>query len=374
MRNCDRIAQSTIYTLIYTDLCRVSKSGSKAFAIYSECVLANERLGGLPEPDAGLADPAIGTLSAMTVEGEPSPSQLQTYYASLESRIGYFLVLGGTRHIGYYKAGIKWPFPINDALRRMENRLFEGLDLPSGAKVLDAGCGVGHVAMQMARRGLRVQGIDIVKNHVQWAQENIQAHGFGEVVNARWMDYHDLSKFEDGSFDGVYTMETLVHSSDPEQVLREFFRVLKPGGSLALWEYEHTDLTEARRAAADDPRGQQLIEEISLINKESSMPGNQAFTDGVLQGMVQKTGFQQIHKQDLTDNVKPMVKLFYLLAYIPWIIICWVGLQSHFVNTRAGAQAYPLIKRRLQVYSAFTAKKPSARGQSNGGPRERRVL
>ena len=316
----------------------------------------------------------------MKVDSEPPlssnskvASQLQKYYWSLESRIGYYLVLGGTRHFGYYEPGTKWPFPINDALRKMEDRMFDALALPPGSKALDAGCGVGHVAMQMSRRGLHVQGIDIMKEHVRWAQQNVQKLGLKKAVSVRWMDYHDLSAFEDASFDGVYTMETLVHAHDPGQVLGEFLRVLKPGGSLALWEYEHADFSKAHKSSAGNSQERKWIEAISQINRRSSMPGNQSFTDGVLYGMLEEEGFQDIKRQDLTENVMPMLRYFYVLAYIPWLIICCLGLQTHFVNTQAGAQGYPMVKRRMQRYSAFTARKPLGRVQRMGGPRERKV-
>lgn len=81
----------------------------------------------------------------------PKYSSPQSYYDTLESRIGYKLFLGGTRHFGYYDPGTIWPFPLTPALRRMEDYLYTSLDLPEGAKVLDAGCGVGHVARHLAQ-------------------------------------------------------------------------------------------------------------------------------------------------------------------------------------------------------------------------------
>jgi len=115
--------------------------------------------------------------SVMDTVKEPlmdSNTPLQRYYSAWESRIGYLLFLGGTRHFGYYQPGTKWPFPINSALRRMEDHLFKSLGLQPRAEVLDAGCGVGHVAMHLARKGLRVHGIDIVSNHVKWARQDIR--------------------------------------------------------------------------------------------------------------------------------------------------------------------------------------------------------
>jgi sterol 24-C-methyltransferase len=100
-------------------------------------------------------DPAINT-----------NHMLQEYYSSLESRIGYRFILGGTRHFGYYKTDKSWPFPISEALRAMENHLYNTLGVKTGEQVLDAGCGNGYVAIHMAKRGLSVQAIDVIGRHI----------------------------------------------------------------------------------------------------------------------------------------------------------------------------------------------------------------
>src|SRR5947207_1882373 len=102
-------------------------------------------------------------------------TSLQRYYNSLESRIGYRVFLGGARHFAYYESKNSWPFPIAPALRRMEDILFHRLGLEPGAKVLDCGCGVGHVAIHLARKGLRVVGIDIVDHHFSKVNQNVLA-------------------------------------------------------------------------------------------------------------------------------------------------------------------------------------------------------
>ena len=155
---------------------------------------------------------------------------LQSYYASLESRIGYRIFLNGTRHFGFYTPDTNWSFPINSSLRWMEEYLFNSLALEPGAFVFDAGCGAGWVATYLARKRLRVCGIDIVDRHLKWARENVKKAKLEHVVDIRKVDYHYLESFASETFDGVYTMETFVHATDPAHVLREFFRVLKPGG------------------------------------------------------------------------------------------------------------------------------------------------
>lgn len=284
---------------------------------------------------------------------QPNPS-LQRYYASLESRIGYWCFLGGTRHFGYYQAGTTWPFPINSALRRMEDRLFDSLNLHPGAEVLDAGCGVGHVAMHMARRGLRVHGIDVVSNHLKWAREGIRANGLDKEVSVRLMDYHNLDGIPNAALNGVYTVETLVHATNPERALGEFFRVLKPGGSIALYEYDHSDLDAVPKDVS-----QHLLESMEQVNGRASMPANKMFSPGTLQTMLERHGFRDVVVEDLSENVRPMARLFFLVAYIPYLLICVLGLQAWFVNTQAAVEGYRVLRKRLWRYVAVTAKKPS---------------
>ncbi|KGO40042.1 Mycolic acid cyclopropane synthase [Penicillium expansum] len=122
---------------------------------------------------------------------------LQSYYCSIESRIGYRLILGGPRHFGYYSRDTWLPFPLSHALRAMEDKLEALLDLGRGAYVLDARCGVCHVAIHLATKyGLKVQGIDIIDHHIVKARRNIAHSGLPEgQVAIRKMDYHHLDGF-----------------------------------------------------------------------------------------------------------------------------------------------------------------------------------
>ncbi|KAE8450722.1 hypothetical protein EG329_006067 [Mollisiaceae sp. DMI_Dod_QoI] len=285
---------------------------------------------------------------------------LQSYYSSLESRIGYRLVLGGRRHFGYWEKDTLWPFPITKALCAMEDHLFGNLNLQKGALVLDAGCGVGLVAIHMAELGLRVSCIDVVDRHITRAKANVHSSGFDGTVTVQKMDYHHLDGFADGTFDGAYTMETFVHATDPELALREFFRVMKPGGSIAFYEYDHDNLSKAPRDIRDS---------IDEINKYASMPSNARFKQGVLQQMMKEVGFEEITVQDLSVNITPMLRLFFVLAYLPFLLVKFFGLQSHFINTVAAVKLYQ--SRDYCRYIAVSAKKPSS-PETMSGMRERK--
>lgn len=111
---------------------------------------------------------ALSTVSSKRTIVDVKPA-LQAYFQSLESRIGYRLVLGGTRHHGYWKKDTWWMLPVSKALRRMEGKMFQHFSLSAGSQVLDAGCGVYHVALYMASPKLHVTGIDIVDHHLEKA-------------------------------------------------------------------------------------------------------------------------------------------------------------------------------------------------------------
>ena len=272
---------------------------------------------------------------------------LEKCYTSLESKLGYAIILGGARHHGYYNGPTSSPFPISKALRAMEDHLFNSLHLGQDALVLDAGCGTGEVAISLAKHGLIIRGIDILDYHLQKAQENIRARRLENVITVQRMDYHDLSAFTNCSFDGVFTMETFVHAKDPEKALGEFIRVLRPGGSIALYEYEHLD---PNTAPLD------LRESWEKINRTGAMPAFTRFDKGVLLKLLEDAGFQEVSVTDLSMNVRPMTRLFYMMAYLPWFFIRFLGLERSFFNTMVGIKAWR--GRQYWKYIAVTARKP----------------
>ncbi|KAI1174029.1 S-adenosyl-L-methionine-dependent methyltransferase [Nemania sp. FL0916] len=275
--------------------------------------------------------------------------QLQTYYHTLESRLGYRLVLGDTRHFGYYEQDTFWPFPCTRSLRRMEDELPEALALSPGSRVLDAGCGVGHVALRMAQtHKLRVEAIDVVDHHVQKASRNVQRAGLpAGQIRVQKMDYHNLESFSPESFDGVYTIETFVHATDPAAVLKGFYRLLRPGGSLAQFEYDHN---------ATDTAPQDIQRAMEKVNKYSAMPTNAISQPGVYKQLLEDAGFEDIVVRDYSDKIVPMTRFFFLLAFIPYLFVRLFRLERWFINTVAGVESYQ--GRKHWHYLAISAKKP----------------
>jgi sterol 24-C-methyltransferase len=291
---------------------------------------------------------------AMDATTEPTSGRinhnpkLQSYYASLESRIGYRLFLGGTRHFGYYESPGSSPLPVDGALRAMEDKLLDSLAVPRGSRVLDAGCGVGHVALHVARTGgHRVQCIDVVPRHVARARANVARAGMADRVSVALADYHHLEAFADASFDAIYTMETLVHSTDPAAVLAGFFRLLRPGGRLVMHEYEGHALDKAPK---------DVVRAWRKVNDYAAMPANDAFEDGALERLLREAAFDGVESWDMSDNIVPMLWLFYLFALVPYFFVRLLGLESRFVNTVAGVESYR--GRKIWKYLQVSGTKP----------------
>ncbi|KAF1956463.1 S-adenosyl-L-methionine-dependent methyltransferase [Byssothecium circinans] len=251
----------------------------------------------------------------------PDPS-VEAYFGSLESRLGYWLLLGNTRHCGLYAKGQLSPFPISTAQRAMEEKIYTGLGLKPGARVLDAGAGSGYVAMTMAKHGLNVQAIDITPHHLADARKNVQKYGLQDKISVDYGNYHDLSAFPDASFDGIYTMEAFVHADDPIKVLNNFKRLLKPGGVLVLHEagVKHNS------------------ERLQNLLRLSHCPNT--LQEGGYEELLQKTGFKDMTLEDLTEEVLPMWRLFGILGYVPYQIFKLLGIQDRFINVMAGVEVW----------------------------------
>lgn len=109
-------------------------------------------------------------------------------------------------------------------------------ELPTGAGVLDAGCGIGGSCRLLAREyQFNMTGMDLVPDFIDVAQSLSQSTGMGDSISYLQGDIMDTG-LETDSFDAVWCQHTLMNIQDKESVFSEFNRILKPGGILVLHE------------------------------------------------------------------------------------------------------------------------------------------
>lgn len=108
---------------------------------------------------------------------------------------------------------------------------FDRLNIPSGTKMLDVGCGAGQLTIPAAKRGINVTAIDLAQNLVDQARERADSEGL--TVQIEQADAEELP-FEDGSFDVVMSLIGSMFAPRPELVASEKHRVCRPGGRIIM--------------------------------------------------------------------------------------------------------------------------------------------
>jgi ubiquinone/menaquinone biosynthesis C-methylase UbiE len=116
---------------------------------------------------------------------------------------------------------------------------------PANAEVLEIAPGPGFLAIEMARRGLRVRAIDISKTFVDLARRNARIEGVEIEVQ---QGNASALPIKDGSVDFVVCRAAFKNFSEPVKALAEMKRVLRPGGTALLIDMRRdVDPKELRR-------------------------------------------------------------------------------------------------------------------------------
>jgi len=149
-----------------------------------------------------------------------------------------FVVLaeGGKTH-GRWEAGAFFETGRAEVSAAFERLADLGVRLPQEAHALDFGCGVGRLSLALSAQVAHVTGVDIAPRMIDLAQA-FAADFAQEPARLTFMlnESPALEKFAPDSFDLVFTTKVLFHLKPAlqERFLREFLRVLVPGGVLVF--------------------------------------------------------------------------------------------------------------------------------------------
>lgn len=140
---------------------------------------------------------------------------------------------------------------------RMEQYRVKGYDIPAirekmahllsnlsnDAKILDVGCGKGHLALAIAKSGKDCTAIDIADEEIYYARLNAIFFDVDDRIDLEIQDARQL-KFESQSFDAVVSATLFHHLIHPQMVLNEMLRVCKSPGKIII-----SDLNEQGQQA-----------------------------------------------------------------------------------------------------------------------------
>jgi SAM-dependent methyltransferase len=174
---------------------------------------------------------------------------------------------------------------------------------PAGSLVLEAGCGVGSQTVSLARNSPAAHfvSIDIAAGSVAAARAKVEAAGL-DNVRFQQADVFALP-FARESFDHVFVCFLLEHVARPREALARLKEVLKPGGTITVFEGDHgsTYFHPDSRAAYDAIRCQVELQRAA---------GGNANIGRELYPLVSGAGFERVRvspRMVYVDSSKPQL-------------------------------------------------------------------
>ena len=267
--------------------------------------------------------------------------RIRNYY--FNSRFGYRYLLWGSQHFGFYPKNKN--ISEKEAQVLMQDLIGEKLNLSNSMKVLDAGCGRGIVATYLSNKfGCHIEAIDITPMLVEEARTKTRNLNV-QNVNFSLMDYSHMN-FSNNYFDAIYTLETLCHSADVSKTLKEFYRVLKKGGKVALFEYT---------IAEDDEFSTHETDMLRKVIKGTATEGLFKFRHGKFQNLLMEVGFKNVEVSNITENILPSLNRLRKYLLIPYIFVKMSNSHEKNPNPTIAVEWYKLMEKGLWSYNIFTA-------------------
>ncbi|WP_422756262.1 class I SAM-dependent methyltransferase [Micromonospora sp. WMMD708] len=141
----------------------------------------------------------------------------------------------GVLHTGYFADADDTDYPA--AADRTSDILATEAGIDASSTVLDVGCGCGNFLLRLAgRTGCRGEGLDLSIERVRFAQTKLAERGGGLPVAFRHGSATAMP-YADGSFSHVVSQDALFLVPDKARSHAEMFRVLTPGGTLAVTDF-----------------------------------------------------------------------------------------------------------------------------------------
>lgn len=184
---------------------------------------------------------------------------------------------------------------LHAAQRRMQAGVAETLGLEPGARVADIGCGVGGPLINIAKTsGAGITGLNLNAHQIARAERAVRRAGLQDTCGFLLANFMDVP-LDDGHFDAAYSYEAICHAPHKDRCFREFHRLLRPGGQIALTEW---CLTE--RFDANDPVHRDIRDRVELTNAVPNLLTTSQQVDAM-----KEAGFDVLSAKDQASESDP---------------------------------------------------------------------
>jgi 2-polyprenyl-3-methyl-5-hydroxy-6-metoxy-1,4-benzoquinol methylase len=158
------------------------------------------------------------------------------------------------------------------------------------SRILDVGCGPGHITQALAQRGFDVTGVDRSRRLLQIARKLALRRNIPLCLHRT--PSHDLP-FADASFDCSLATGVIYWVEHPESTLCEMVRVTRPGGTVSLLDpHRSMSVSRMRHYAAESFLTRR--DSRKLIAWATAASFNRRFEEGELHGLLSRAGLVNV--------------------------------------------------------------------------------
>lgn len=246
-------------------------------------------------------------------------------------------------HYGFWCKGTA---KLEEAVQNTNRFLVSALSIESRDWVFDAGCGIGGTGIHIAEAtGARVTGVTLSDVQLGYFADRRARSGSSHLIEVSKQDYARTG-FRDATFSKIVAVESICHAQCKAAFAKEAFRILKPGGRIAIVD-------------AFLKTGELTVPEARIYKKfiNGWVVPNLASTRDFA-NFLAGAGFDQIKFIDMQASIEKSVDLIRRWSYIT-APFNYIGSKlGLFRENLAGFYQKNLFRNKIAIYGVFVARKP----------------